>query len=95
MKDKGIHESCIHQMYRLCKDKVYNGKGVITDENIRIRLDDWEMRSDVQEEIENAWNKIDESNMHDLTDFEGFKEEFYHIHGFEWSGVDYDTPVEL
>lgn len=95
MKEKGIHESCIHQMYRLCKDKVYNGKGVITDEQIRIRIDDWEMRSDVQEEIAKVWSTIDESNMNECTDFEGFKEEFYHIHGFEWNDVDYEIPVEL
>ncbi|MBR2317785.1 MAG: trans-2-enoyl-CoA reductase family protein, partial [Spirochaetales bacterium] len=48
MKNKGLHEKCIHQIARLFKDFLYNKDGVPTDEEGRIRIDDWEMREDVQ-----------------------------------------------
>ncbi len=48
MKEKGIHEGCIQQMYRLLKDRVYAGPPVPTDGSGRIRIDDLEFREDVQ-----------------------------------------------
>ena len=58
MKDKGIHEGCIEQMYRQFNDKLYSGKGAIVDEKHRLRLDDWELRDDVQKEVLESWNKV-------------------------------------
>lgn len=95
MKDKGLHEVCIHQMHRMCKEKIYNGKGVKTDNEQRIRMDDWEMRDDVQSEISALWDKVTEDNLRDITDFDGFQKEFYQIHGFEWDGIDYSQEVEI
>ena len=42
MKDKGIHEGCIEQMYRQFNEKLFSGKGAILDEKHRLRLFDWE-----------------------------------------------------
>lgn len=38
-------------MFRLYHDKVQNPDRVVTDENGLIRMDDWEMREDVQKEV--------------------------------------------
>lgn len=95
MKEENLHEACIQQMYRLCKDKLYNGRGVITDNEHRIRLDDWEMKKDIQAQVMHIWHTINEENINTITDLQGLREEFYQLHGFEWSDIDYFQPVEL
>lgn len=54
MKDKNIHEGCIEQMVRLFTDKLFV-EAPVTDEIGLIRLDDWEMREDVQKEVMDIW----------------------------------------
>ena len=49
MKEKGIHEGCIEQIQRLYSERLYSNEGIATDDKGRIRIDDWEMREDVQE----------------------------------------------
>ena len=52
MKQKGIHEDCIHQIQRVFKDRLYNNRPlseVPVDEKGRIRVDEHEMRQDVQD----------------------------------------------
>ena len=95
MKNKNIHEGCIEQMYRMMFEKIYNGKAVVTDYEQRIRVDDWEMRDEVQKEVADIWNTIDETTLLEYADIEGFKEDFYHIHGFLWKGIDYEKEVEV
>ena len=95
MKREGLHEGCIEQMYRMCKEKIYNGKAVLTDTEQRIRLDDWEMKKDIQEEIVKLWNSVNEDTIADIADLVGFKKEFYNIHGFEWDDIDYTQAVVL
>ncbi len=51
MKEKGNHEGCIEQMYRLFSDRLYNCGEVPTDALDLIRLDDWEMQPEIQDEI--------------------------------------------
>ncbi len=95
MKEKNIHEGCIEQMQRMLHEKIYNGKGVITDAQQRIRIDDWEMRDDVQKEVLRAWNIVSDDTVSTYADIEGFTREFYNIHGFMWNGIDYEQEVEL
>lgn len=59
MKEKGVHEGCIEQMYRLFHDKLY-GIAVRTDTNGYVRLDDYEMQPDVQEEVLKIWDALSE-----------------------------------
>ena len=56
MKAKGIHEGCIEQIQRLMADRLYS-EDLQLDEDGRIRVDDWEMRDDVQASIADAWEK--------------------------------------
>lgn len=94
MKEKGIHEGTIEQMHRLLADRLYGAGATPTDEQGRIRIDDWEMRPDVQAEVDALWNRITTETLGELTDIEGYRYEFLRLFGFGLEGVDYDADVD-
>ncbi len=93
MKEKGTHEGCIEQINRLFRDRLYS-KATPVDEEGRLRLDDLEMDKEVQREIEEIWPRINTENLHQLTDFAGYKEEFLKLFGFGYDGVDYEAESD-
>ena len=93
MKVKKLHEGCIHQMYRLYGDYLFSGGALRTDHKGRIRLDDWEMREDVQKEVARLWEMVTTENMSELSDIDGFRAEFLRHHGFGMPGVDYGKDI--
>jgi len=93
MKAKGLHENCIQQIYRLYHDFLFAPTPASTDDLGRLRLDDWEMRSDVQAEVAGLWQKANSDNINQLADLEGFREEFLRHHGFGIPGIDYSQDV--
>lgn len=93
MKEKGIHEGCIEQTHRLFADMLYGTKCAI-DEDRRIRPDNWEMREDVQAEVNAIWEKVTPENFKELTDFAGFKSDFLKLGGFDVDGVDYSAEYD-
>ena len=95
MKAKGLHENCIHQIYRLYHDFLFSPEPAATDEMGRLRLDDWEMRPDVQAEVAELWQRVDEENVAQLADLDGFREEFLRHHGFGIPGIDYGQDITL
>lgn len=94
MKEKNLHEGCIEQIGRLLHEKLFS-ESVPVDEEGRIRLDDYEMRHDIQEEVMDMWSKINSDNIKDLADIEGYWEDFYHMFGFHFDDVDYNLDIEL
>jgi enoyl-[acyl-carrier protein] reductase/trans-2-enoyl-CoA reductase (NAD+) len=94
MKEKGTHEGCIEQMYRLIAKQLYNNNKPQLDENKRIRLDDWEMDKDVQAKVGELWKQVTTENLKSISDYEGYKKEFLKLFGFELSGVDYEADVD-
>lgn len=92
MKEKGLHEGCIEQMYRLFTEKL---PGRETDAEGRIRLDDWELREEVQSEIAGVWDSITTENIQKYGDIDGYWEDFYHMFGFRYDNVDYGADVEI
>jgi enoyl-[acyl-carrier protein] reductase/trans-2-enoyl-CoA reductase (NAD+) len=94
MKDKGLHEGCIQQMYRLYHDYLFTGTQPTVDDKGRIRIDDWEMREDVQKEVADLWQKVTTENLKTLADIDGLQQEFLRHHGFDMPGVDYSQDVE-
>ena len=94
MKAKGIHEGCIEQIQRLFQDRLFAGKEVPVDEKGRIRIDDWEMRDDVQEEVADLWNRVTTENLSELGDLEGYKKEFYQLFGFDVQNVNYTKDAD-
>ncbi len=95
MKEKGIHEGCIEQMYRMLASRVYGADGTVRDSEGLVRLDDWEMRDDVQDEVRSLWGAVNRNNLKSLTDIEGYRSDFMQLHGFEWDDVDYGKEVSM
>ncbi len=93
MKEKGIHEGCIEQIQRLYQERLFAEGGVPTDAEGRIRIDDWEMREDVQEQVAKLWKEADTENLAQIGDLEGYRKDFYNLFGFEVEGVDYKADA--
>lgn len=94
MKAKGLHEDCIHQIDRLFRTQMYGGGFLNFDEEGRVRVDDWEMRPDVQEEVKAIWPQVETETIDALTDFAGYQENFLRLFGFGLEGVDYAADVD-
>ncbi|MCW1912362.1 trans-2-enoyl-CoA reductase family protein [Luteolibacter sp. GHJ8] len=94
MKAKGTHEGCIEQIQRLFADHYGAANGPVLDDKGRIRIDDWEMRPEVQEEVEKVWNVITTEQLDELSDFAGYQKEFLKLFGFGLAGVDYAAEAE-
>jgi len=93
MKAKKLHEGCIQQIYRLYHDLLFSDYLLKLDERGRIRIDDWEMRPDVQNEVRKLWQEVNQNNISELADLNGLREEFLRHHGFEMPGIDYSLDV--
>lgn len=94
MKEKGIHEGCIEQMYRLFAERIYS-ENIPVDESKRIRLDDLELRPDIQAEVEKYWNIIDTNNIESISDIVGYRQEFFNLFGFGYPEVDYNRDEKI
>ena len=94
MKEKGLHEGCIEQMQRLFSEKIYNKQNIIPiDEAGRIRIDDWEMRPDVQAEVSKLWEIVATENIAKTADLKTYTKEFKKLFGFGLKNVDYHANV--
>lgn len=93
MKEQGIHEGCIEQIQRLFQDRLYNGSEVPVDEKGRIRIDDWEMREDVQAQVAKLWLEATTETLPGIGDLAGYRNDFLNLFGFEFAGVDYKADT--
>ncbi|MEQ5856843.1 trans-2-enoyl-CoA reductase family protein [Halomonas sp. EF61] len=93
MKEQGLHEGTIDQLNRLFGERLYGGEAT-TDDVGRLRLDDWELRDDVQQACKDLWPQVTSDNLFDITDYAGYKHEFLKLFGFERDDVDYDADVD-
>ena len=89
MKSKKIHEGCIEQIQRLYADKLFSGADVPIDEAGRIRIDDWEMREDVQTEVARLWDEATTETIHAIGDLNGYTKDFKNLFGFGFKTIDY------
>ncbi len=93
--EKGLHEECIHQMARLFSQRLYTGKAVPVDSQGRIRVDDWEMRDDVQREVAVLWDRVTNDNVMEIADVQGYHRDFLKLFGFGLANVDYSADVKI
>ncbi|WP_282786946.1 enoyl-ACP reductase FabV [Flavobacterium croceum] len=93
MKEKGLHEGCIEQIQRLFSERLYTGNAVPTDANSRIRIDDWEMRDDVQEKVSKLWEQASTETLPTIGDLAGYRLDFLQLFGFDVPNVDYLADV--
>lgn len=92
MKKAGIHETTIEQMYRLWNDYLLTSNPV-TDIPNRIRLDDLEMRPDIQQNVLDCWNHITNETLEQYADIQGYWQEFYQLFGFKYENINYDLDT--
>jgi enoyl-[acyl-carrier protein] reductase/trans-2-enoyl-CoA reductase (NAD+) len=95
MRQEGIHEGCMDQIYRLFAERLYNNLNPtdLVDDNNRLRLDDWELREDVQQACRDLWPQITTENLFEMSDYQLYKNEFLKLFGFGIDGVDYEADV--
>jgi enoyl-[acyl-carrier protein] reductase/trans-2-enoyl-CoA reductase (NAD+) len=93
MKKEGVHEGCIEQIQRLYHDRLYTGSAVPLDEKGRIRIDDLEMRADIQSQVARLWLEATTENLNEIGDLEGYRKDFYNLFGFDFKEVDYDADT--
>jgi enoyl-[acyl-carrier protein] reductase/trans-2-enoyl-CoA reductase (NAD+) len=93
MKAEGIHEGCIEQIQRLFQERLYTNNAVPVDEKGRIRIDDLEMRPDIQAKVAELWTAATTETLPASGDLAGYKADFFQLFGFEVPGVDYEADV--
>ena len=94
MKRHGTHEGCIEQIQRLFTERLYTKYPVPLDEAGRIRIDDWELRDDVQAEVAALWKEATTETLPAIGDLEGYRTDFYNLFGFKVNHVDYTKDVD-
>ena len=94
MKANGTHEGCIEQMQRLFATQMYHGSALSFDDGGRVRVDDLEMRPEVQAEVARIWPTVTTDNLEQLTDIAGYRSEFLRMFGFGLNGIDYEADTE-
>lgn len=94
MKAKGTHEGCVEQIDRLFRDQMFGGNGLVFDDAGRVRIDDLEMKPDVQAEVAALWPQVTTENLATLTDIEGYRTEFLKLFGFGLPGIDYEADTD-
>jgi len=92
MKADGSHEGCIEQLYRLFTEGLYTDTPQYDQEG-RLRMDDLELRPEIQDAVAKSWANISTENLRQLTDFAGYKHEFLALFGFDIAGIDYEADV--
>ena len=94
MKKAGNHENCIQQIARLFTQKLYTPTGFQTDENGFIRMDDYELAPEIQEEVKKCWKAVTTDTVKEYCDIDGYWEDFYHMFGFRYEDIDYTQDVD-
>jgi enoyl-[acyl-carrier protein] reductase/trans-2-enoyl-CoA reductase (NAD+) len=93
MKEKGIHEGTIEQMQRLFAERLYIDGEIPLDEKGRIRVDDLEMREDVQAEVAKLWEQATTENLEEISDIQGYRDDFFQLFGFNFDAIDYNKDT--
>lgn len=95
MKEKSLHEGAIEQQNRLFRDYLYcaDHQTPATDAEGHLRLDDRELRDDVQQACKALWPQVTNQNLLELTDYAGYKNDFLKLFGFTRDDVDYEADV--
>lgn len=95
MREEGVHEGCMEQIYRMFTQRLYkaDGSAAEVDSENRLRLDDWELREDIQKHCRELWPNVTNENLFDVADYQQYKDEFLKLFGFGIATVDYDADV--
>jgi enoyl-[acyl-carrier protein] reductase/trans-2-enoyl-CoA reductase (NAD+) len=87
-------QSPVRQSVRLWDYLTARGGGS-TDSQGRLRLDDFELVPEVQDELRARWSAGSAELMAGLADLDWFRRQIWQLYGFDVPGVDYSQPVEV
>ncbi|MCI0386307.1 enoyl-ACP reductase FabV [Streptomyces sp. CNQ085] len=94
-REAGLPEDTDGQARRLLRDHLYADGPLHTDSRGRIRLDDIEMRADIQEEVRRRWDKVtDTAGLAELGDLDHYLALTRELYGFGVEGVDYAADTD-
>ncbi|PQJ67257.1 enoyl-ACP reductase FabV [Photobacterium angustum] len=95
MREEGVHEGCMQQILRMFNQRLFKADGTApeVDGENRLRLDDWELREDIQQHCRDLWPNVTNENLFDVADYQQYKDEFLKLFGFGIDAVDYDADV--
>lgn len=95
MREQGLHEGCMQQIHRMFSTQLFkdDNSAPATDDTNRLRLDDWELKEEVQQACRELWPQVTTENLFDVTDYQLYKDEFLKLFGFGVDGVDYEADV--
>ena len=82
MKELELHEGCIEQMQRMFSDKLKSASSSVVDAENLVRMDDWELKPEVQEKVSILLKDLTADNFKDLLDYQGVRREFLELNGF-------------
>ncbi|OZS41899.1 enoyl-ACP reductase FabV [Photobacterium sanguinicancri] len=95
MREEGVHEGCMEQIYRMFTQRLYKEDGTApeVDAENRLRLDDWELREDIQKHCRDLWSTVTNENLFDVADYQEYKDDFLKLFGFGIDAIDYEADV--
>lgn len=94
MIEDGNYENISQHIYRLFDDMIYGDNSII-DENGIIRLDSYELETELQNRIKKILDEVTADNFYTKLEFNNFINEFLNINGFAFPNIDYDEDVDL
>jgi enoyl-[acyl-carrier protein] reductase / trans-2-enoyl-CoA reductase (NAD+) len=96
MKQKDIHEDCIAQITRLFNDYLHKDlNNIKLDSEGRVRIDDLELREDVQQEVLKLWDQVTPETLATLGDVQGVQSDYLRVFGFDYEEIDYSEAVNI
>jgi enoyl-[acyl-carrier protein] reductase/trans-2-enoyl-CoA reductase (NAD+) len=93
MKERGVHEDCLRHIHRLFRTWLGKSGATQVDDRGRLRVDDLELRDDVQDDVKRRWALVSTETLPELGDLDGYRRDFLRIFGFGVDGVDYEQDV--
>ena len=96
MHAKQLHEDCLGQQQRLFRDYLYRAdrQPASTDAEGRLRLDEQELRADVQSACRELWARVATENLVAITAYAQYKQAFLRLFGFGRTEIDYQAEVD-
>lgn len=93
MKERGVHEDCLRHIHRLFRTWLGESGSIRMDDRGRLRVDDLELRDDVQDDVKHRWALVSTETLPELGDLDGYRRDFLRIFGFGVDGVDYEQDI--
>ena len=94
MKEKGVHEGCIEQVYGLFRSKIYTATPAEVDNKNRYRMDGPELADDIQASVGEVWDEVTTETIDEHTDYVGYHAEFLRLFGHGIDCVDYELDLD-